>query len=452
MHAMATPIATARTELLSDAALRVSTIEAPALEVVVIEGLDAGRIATLHGDGEIVIGTGAACDLVLSDERVSRRHLAVRRRRDAIEAEDLGSRNGTRLAGSKLVRGEVLLGASLVIGKTTVRVTSAAQAVTLAPSQSRRFGALVGESLAMREVFAMLERLAESDVTVLLEGETGVGKELAARAIHDASARARAPFVAIDVSALPDSLVESELFGHAKGAFTGATSARKGAFVQAHGGTLLLDELATIPSSVQARLVRVLEERRVRPVGADDEKKIDVRVIAASRTPIARLVAEGVFRADLAYRLSVVTVSIPPLRERREDLRPTIEAILRARGTTLALSQRTLDRLAAHDWPGNARELRNVLDRALALAPKATRLDELPLPPLGTGSTDGALAVRADLPFSEAKQRVVDAFERRYLEDLLSRTHGNLSEAARQASLDRKHLRELCEKHGVRRG
>jgi DNA-binding NtrC family response regulator len=448
---MASPIGTVRTELLSDAAMRISTVDEPALEVVVVEGVDAGRLASIDGDGELVVGTAPDVDLVLSDDRVSRRHVAIRRRRGAIEAEDLGSRNGTRLSGSKITRAEVPLGGTLVIGKTTLRVTSAAQAIAIPPSQARRFGALVGESLAMREVFALLERLAESDVTVLLEGETGVGKELAARAIHEASARASKPFVAIDVSALPESLLESELFGHAKGAFTGATSARKGAFQQAHGGTLLLDELATIPASVQARLVRVLEERRVRPVGSDDEKKVDVRVIAASREPLARLVADGTFRADLLYRIGVVTVAIPPLRARREDVRPMIEAMLAARGKTLALEGRALERLVAHDWPGNARELRNVLDRALALAPRATKLDELPLPPLSGARSESALAVRADLPFSEAKQRVIDAFEKAYLEDLLARTHGNLSEAARVAQVDRKHLRELCEKHGVRK-
>ncbi|MFO0713424.1 MAG: sigma 54-interacting transcriptional regulator [Sandaracinus sp.] len=448
---------TAQTQILSEGVLG-PVARTPRLELVVVEGPDMGRACGLERGRAVVVGSEAGAELLLTDERVSRKHVSLRLRDDgAVEVEDLGSRNGTLLEGARVQRAEARAGATLKIGKTFLRLLETPERVAVPPSQSRRFGELVAESLAMREVFAVLERVAESDVTVLLEGETGVGKELAARALHAASARSKGPFVAIDASALPEALVESELFGHVKGAFTGATDARKGAFLHAHGGTLFLDELATVPPSVQVRLLRVLEERKVRAVGADVEKRVEVRVIAASREPLAHRVAEGTFRADLLYRLGVVTVAIPPLRARREDLVPMLSAMLAARGKDWPPRGPALARLLAHDWPGNARELRNVLDRALALAPHAKSFEELPLAlgastawPQARAGREEPLAVRSDLPFSEAKQAVIDAFERAYLTDVLARTHGNLSEAARQTGLDRKHLRELCQKHGLR--
>jgi DNA-binding NtrC family response regulator len=445
----------ARTQILSDGVLGPAP-RGLRLEVVVVDGPDMGRLATLERGGSVVVGSEHGADLLLTDDRVSRRHARLSLRDDGVvEIEDLGSRNGTMLEGARIQRAEARAGATLKLGKSFLRLIAGSERVTVAPSQSRRFGELFAESLAMRELFAVLERVAESDVTILLEGETGVGKELAARAVHDASDRKDKPFVAIDCSALPEHLIESELFGHVRGAFTGASEARKGAFLHAHGGTLFLDELATMPSAVQVRLLRVLEERKVRAVGADAEKRVDVRVIAASRESLARRVAEGTFRADLLYRLGVVTVSIPPLRARREDVAPMVAAMLATRCKDWPLEKRTpkgpaLERLLAHDWPGNARELRNVIDRALALAPHAKSFDELPLRVGPSSETKDTLAVRSDLPFSEAKQAVIDAFERAYLADVLARTHGNLSEAARQTGLDRKHLRELCQKHGLR--
>ncbi len=426
-------------------------------QLVVVEGPDMGRAARVEANLRLVVGTeaGHADDeryLVLTDDRVSRRHLSVSSVAGGFSIEDLGSRNGTFHEGSKLGTATVPLGATLKLGKTFVRLLGAPERLEIAPSQSRAFGAMVGESLAIREVFAILERVAETDVTVLLEGETGVGKELAARGIHDASDRKSGPFVAIDCSALPENLIESELFGHVKGAFTGASSARKGAFLRANKGTLFLDELATVPLAVQSRLVRALEERRVRAVGADEERPVDVRIIAASREPLEQKVAEGAFRPDLHYRLSVVRVTLPPLRARREDLGPMIEAMLASRGAPMQVRGPALERLYAHSWPGNARELRNAVDRALALAKGAKRFEDLPisLPAAPHDDAEGPFAVRTDLTFQEAKQRIVDAFEKRYLGDLLSRAHGNLSEAARNAGLDRKHFRDLCTKHGLR--
>jgi len=304
----------------------------------------------------------------------------------------------------------------------------------------------------MREVFAVLGLAAASDVTVLVEGETGTGKELCARALHDASPRAKGPFVAVDCGALPATLVDSTLFGHVSGAFTGAQGKRDGAFVRAHGGTIFLDELGAVSLDVQAKLLRVLEERRVRPLGGDTERPVDVRVVAASGRALVGAVAEGSFRADLFYRLSVVHIALPALRQRREDIAPMARAILERRGFDPGpILGANLDRLTAHDWPGNVRELRNVLERALALTPGAERFEDLRVDvrSFGASAHEHAVPVRTDLPFSEAKALVLEDFERRYLADVLARCAGNISQAAREADVDRKHLRNLLRRHGL---
>ncbi|HET9991551.1 MAG TPA: sigma 54-interacting transcriptional regulator [Kofleriaceae bacterium] len=418
-------------------------------QLVVIDGADRGR-ATRLGDAEITIGTGADCDLVLSDDRVSARHLALRADGSRFVVRDLGSTNGTWYEGSRIAEITIPAGSTLLAGKSALRIEAEAQPLDLPPSQARRFGELVGESLAMREVFAVLERVAGSDATLLVEGETGTGKELVARAVHDASERRRGPFVAVDCGALPEGLLESELFGHLRGAFTGAAQARAGMIVRAHGGTLFLDELGRISATAQARLLRVLEERIVRPVGGDSEKHVDVRVIAASRDDLDAEVAAGRFRPDLLYRLAVVRVALPPLRTRREDLALLVRELLRRRGfEDGTVAGPNLDRLTAHGWPGNVRELRNVIDRAIALTPGARTFGELAIridaAPLG----DPGLAVRSDLPYAEAKAAVLHDLERRYLADVLARTEGNISAAARESGIDRKHLRTLARKHGL---
>ena len=417
-------------------------------QLLVVEGPDAGRAVTL-GPAPVRVGTREGCGLRLTDPRVSGEHLEVRADGTDFVVKDLESRNGTLYEGSRLREVRVRPGATFKLGRSFVRIQPEGQPWEVAPSQARRFGELVGESLAMRELFAVLERVAPSDATVLLQGETGTGKELAARSIHEASARRKGPFVAVDCGALPEGLVESELFGHVKGAFTGALAARSGAFVRANGGTLFLDELAGIPAPVQARLLRVLEERKVRPVGGDTEQRVDVRVVAAAREDLSLAVAEGTFRSDLYYRLAVVTLVLPPLRQRREDLPLLITEMFRRRGLEPGpVRGPALELLSGHAWPGNVRELRNVLERALALAPGARSFEELrpSLQPMG-GAPE--VPLHTDLPFAEAKQTVIDHFERHYLRDLLARAHGNLSEAARQAGVDRKHFRTLARRHGV---
>ena len=421
------------------------------MQVVVIDGPDMGRAAAL-GDAPITVGSDPSCDLILTDPRVSRRHLEISRAAQQFAIHDLGSKNGTSFEGATITKATVRAGATLRLGNSYLRIQPEPHGLALPPSARRRLGELVGESLAMRELFTILEHAADSEVTVLLEGETGTGKELSAQAIHEHGARRRAPLVALDCGALPEGLVESELFGHVRGAFTGAMQARQGAFARASGGTLFLDEVDSLPLALQSRLLRALESRRVRPVGGDTELEVDVRVVAASQRDLALAVARGEFRPDLYYRLSVLRVVLPPLRARREDLVPTIHALLGRRGFEApVVSGPNLDRLIAYPWPGNVRELRNVLDRALALSPGARSFAELrlSLPGDRSGLAEGGLTIRTDLPYAEAKQLLLDGFEGRYLAELLARNDGNISAAAREAGVDRKHLRGLLRKHSL---
>ncbi len=418
-------------------------------QLVVIDGPDAGRAARV-GEGGMTVGTDPACDLVLTDDRVSARHLQLVPSGGHFTVRDLGSKNGVVYQGSVIAEATVPVGATLRLGRSFVRVQPVATPLQVEPSQSRRFGDLVAESLAMRELFAVLELAATSDVTVLLEGETGTGKELAARAVHEGSARRKGPFVAVDCGALPETLLESELMGHVRGAFTGATDARAGAFTRAHGGTLFLDELGQVSPTVQARLLRVIEEHKVKPVGGDRERPVDLRIIAASHDDVDTRVASGALRADLFYRLSVVRVTLPPLRARREDLAPIVTEMMARRGLEAGpIEGPNLDLLMAHDWPGNVRELRNVIDRGIALSPGARSFAELRLQSPGASGADDPLAVRSDLSFADAKQAILHAFERRYLGDALARCGGNISATARETGLDRKHLRTLLKKHGL---
>jgi DNA-binding NtrC family response regulator len=423
-------------------------------QAVVVDGPDMGRAAAIRATA-ITIGSDPSCDLVLADPRVSRRHLEIRPSEHGFAVRDLGSKNGTLFQGASITEATVGPGATLKLGNTYLRIQPEPHGLDLPPSERRRFGELVGESLAMRELFTILEYAADGEVTVLLEGETGTGKELCARAIHEHGARRRGPLVALDCGALPEGLVESELFGHVRGAFTGAMQARQGAFVRAHGGTLFLDEVDSLPLQLQPRLLRALEARRVRPVGGDEEIEVDVRVLAACQRDLATSVARGEFRPDLFYRLSVLRVVLPPLRARREDLAPTIRELLGRRGwiepgSEPVIAGHNLERLITYAWPGNVRELRNVLDRALALSPKARSFADLRISLPGDPNNErDELDYRGDLPYAQAKQILLDAFEARYLRDLITRNDGNISAAAREAELDRKHLRTLLRKHGL---
>ncbi|MCC6158090.1 MAG: sigma 54-interacting transcriptional regulator [Deltaproteobacteria bacterium] len=323
-------------------------------------------------DGRAIAGKDASCDLVLGDAYVSARHLAIDAFADRVEFRDLGSRNGTTQGGARVTGGEWAAGRTLTVGRTTLTLRSRESGETLAAGD-RRVPGLVGDDAAIRELGELVHRVAPLDVTVLVRGETGTGKELVARAVHELSRRAAGPFVALNCATVPRDLFESELFGHVRGAFSGAVRDRRGMFALAHGGTLFLDEIGELPLDVQARLLRVLDDRRVRPVGGETPVACDVRVVAATHRDLERFVREGRFREDLWYRLNMVPLTLPPLRERLSDL-DALAAHLMAREAAAqgraapTLLPETLEALRRHDWPGNVRELAAVLARAIILA------------------------------------------------------------------------------------
>ena len=324
---------------------------------------------------------------------------------------------------------------------------------TRAMIRDDRFGQLIGQSPAMRRVIGQLERVAASDATVLLLGETGTGKEVAAESLHRESPRARGPFVVVDCGAIPAHLLESELFGHERGAFTGAVRTREGAFQAASGGTIFLDEIGELPRDLQPKLLRALSRRAVKPVGTEAYVDVDVRVIAATNRELRREVNADRFRSDLYYRLAIVEVQLPPLRERLGDLPLLVEAMLRESraspaDTSRLLSAAFLDRLARQSWPGNIRELRNVLDRALAMGPWEPDAEIASAPAV----LGGAPAVDLSRPFKQARDEWTAQFERAYLAALLEHHAGSIRPAARAAGIDRVHLYRLLARHGLGRG
>lgn len=318
------------------------------------------------------------------------------------------------------------------------------------------YAGMVGGAPAMREVYRLIERAAPTDVTVLISGESGTGKELVARALHEKSRRRGGPFIALNCAAIPAELVESELFGHVRGAFTGADRDRVGAFQAASGGTLFLDEIGDLALSAQAKLLRVLEERALSRVGSHTMIPIDVRIVSATNRPLERLVADGGFREDLLYRLAILQLHLPPLRERREDIIPLVVHFIARTAKQHSLPSRPLAEdarraLLAHDWPGNVRELRNCVERALVLA-EGEEITVRDLPPAVSGSR-GVLrpgeAAAASLTFSDARERVILNFERDFLSAALERHAGNVSATARAVGLHRQSLQKLLRKLGL---
>ena len=314
-----------------------------------------------------------------------------------------------------------------------------------------RFGRLIGNSPVMQKVYDLVVKVAPTDATVLLIGESGTGKEEVAATIHELGRRRSQPFLPVNCGAVPANLIESELFGHERGAFTGAAGQRQGAFEAATGGTVFLDEIGELPFDLQPKLLRVLEQREVRRVGGNKTVPVDIRILAATRKDLDREVAAGRFREDLYFRLAVVPVTVPALRERREDIPLLVERFLEAltRGSAPPVPPETMAALAGHDWPGNVRELRNVLERALYMNPDRSTpllLASLPSAPMSSASSPG---FDPSLSYGENRERAESAFEKAYLTWLLERAGGNVSEAARQAKMDRKYLHKLMKKHGL---
>ena len=430
------------------------TVQTSKLKVA--KGPDRGAAVALGGR-RIVVGTEPDCDLVLADSSVSRYQFEVRATPDGFLLSDLGSTNGTWIGKLRVKEAFLAPGSKIRVGRSELQFSPSAKREEYPLSPHHRFGALVGSSPQMRRCFALLERAAATDSTVLIEGESGTGKELAAQSLHRQSPRRDGPFVIVDCGAIPANLIESELFGHEKGAFTGAGEARPGAFEAADGGSLFLDEVGEIEPNMQPKLLRFLESRQVRRVGANAARPVDTRVIAATNRRLERMVSQGSFREDLFYRLAVIRCELPALRDRRDDVPLLALAIAhQLRPDTDPadwLDERVLDALSGYRWPGNARELRNVLERLAALPdvdPQVLVSGGGPARDPGASAEPAGSQELAGLPYHEAKRRVLDAFERQYLQALLDQAGGVVAQAAERAAVPRQTLFRLIKKHGIR--
>ncbi len=412
---------------------------------LIIKGPDRGESIRLV-DKPLYFGSSPSCEMVLSDKTVSRRHLMAGLEGESVVLRDQGSTNGTFIQGSRFKEITIGYGTEFKLGRTVVKYLPEEEFVEPEPSEQNAFGQLLGGDTKMRQLFKLLQDVAATNATVLIEGETGTGKELIAEEIHNHSPRRDGPFVVFDCGSVPRELIESALFGHVKGSFTGAITDRNGAFAEADGGTIFLDEIGEMSLELQPSLLRVLDKRAVRKVGSNTYENIDVRVVAATNRDIRAEVTKKSYREDLYYRLAVIRVSIPPLRERGSDIPCLMSHFMAAftpEGSSLSVSPEDTARLQRHSWPGNVRELRNVIERACLLS----HGDSINIDDALVEAAAPALGIRTDLPFKEAKGQLVEMFEREYIEDLMRRHKMNLSAAAREAQIDRKHLRELIRKY-----
>ncbi len=423
------------TKTLGEAA---ATFRSRKLQIEVADGPDRGRVVELPGPS-IEIGSARTGALVLTDPTVSRHHLTLEIDREGVRVIDAGSRNGTKLDGVRVREAWARADSLLVLGSTTLRLRLLEGEIEVPLSTRTRFGGLLGQSVAMRRVFGLLERIAKTDTTVLIEAETGAGKELVAEALHEEGPRASGPFVVFDCSAVSATLIESELFGHVRGAFTGAVGDRAGAFEAADRGTLFLDEIGELPLDLQPKLLRALERLEIRRVGESVSRRVDVRIVAATHRSLAMEVDAGRFREDLYYRLAVVRVGLPPLRERLDDIPMLLEHFAREtarRGDApLYLPESTVRGFQGQAWPGNVRELRNAVARAAALG-----IGEASPPVAPTRTETHTLAIDLSIPLKTARDRVTDAFEIAYLTEALKATGGNVSRAAELAGVNRKFI------------
>jgi two-component system response regulator GlrR len=415
----------------------------------VIEGPDAGRSISVDV-GRLTIGADQHCDFVMTDPTVSSVHAEVALMPHGIRFRDLGSTNGIHFLGTQITDAVLQPGSVLSLGKSSLAIV-APQPANLEPLEESGYGSLLGESLVMRRLFALLRRLEGSELTVLIEGETGSGKTIAAEMIHARSSR-EGPLITVDCAAISAELIQSELFGHRRGAFTGAVDDRVGAIEAAHGGTLLLDQIGDLPLHLQPTLLRFLETHKVQPIGSAAPREVDVRVLATSGHDLEQEVRAQRFRADLYYRITIGRVRVPPLRDRPEDILPLARRFLEELGCyiperheealkpdaqkTVSLSAADTATLQSYHWPGNVRQLRNAM---------------LQLVTLGTLFPDqiGSSLAEERVDFHTAKARLVERFERTYLEQLLREQRGNMSAAARESGVARHHLRALLKKHGI---
>jgi len=415
------------------------------LSLQVTQGPDQGKALRDEVD-TVSVGTADGNTLQLTDPTVSRFHLELSRRGPLVLVRDVGSTNGVVINGVTLREGAVPPGAVLQLGTTSLTVGEGKNG-SVPMLEHETLGSLKGRAPVMRTLLARVEKAAGSDTGVLLIGESGTGKEVIARELHQRSARAKHPFVTVDCGSLAPGLVASELFGHEKGAFTGADRRHQGAFERANKGTLFLDEIGELPQALQAMLLGALERRRFRRVGGTEELSVDVRVVAATHRDLKAEVNAGHFRLDLYYRLAVVRLEVPALRQRLDDLELLVQHFLNEAGSERAVASLfppdDLAALRAHHWPGNVRELRNLVESTLAMGERPTF--DAPLAQAGGDATPGP-----ELPYKDARGLVLERFEKHYLPKLLKVSRGNVSAAARHAKMDRSHLIELLARHGLK--
>jgi transcriptional regulator with GAF, ATPase, and Fis domain len=431
--------------------------------LVVASGDQQGREYAVDKD-VFVIGKGDSVDLKLDDPATSRRHCEIRADEHGYSIVDLNSTNGTFVNGVRISNAYLNPGAELQFGNIRLVFSPLQEDRELQISPAENFGSVVGSSQSMRRIFYMAETYAATNASIMLTGETGTGKEIMAEEIHRHSLRSDKPFVIIDCAALAKDLIESELFGHVKGAFTGAAADRPGAFEYANGGTVFLDEVGDLSMELQPKLLRVLEKREIRRVGTNAVRKIDVRIICATNRDMHKEVEEGRFREDLFYRLAVVNIELPPLRKRKEDI-----PLLARRFASDLHGPDALDEIAEfdasmevlrrYDWPGNVRELRNLIDRAFYGPYRPVDLSaSMSFWHRGgtqSGPSSGKLGrgeVIGSRPFKEEKAELVDEFERKYIMKLLKRNDGNISKSAREADIERAYLQRLIKKYSINVG
>jgi DNA-binding NtrC family response regulator len=423
-----------------------------AIRLTVLEGPDRGRVETWSSDAPLSIGVSPDNGFVLNDPKVSRYHLEVRSAAGGILVRDLGSLNGTFANALRLEQAVAPPGTRVKLGDTTLALDDAG-ATEIEEAKASQDLWFVAVSPAMRRVCREIERLAATNVSVLIEGETGTGKELVARAVHERSARRADPFVVVDCGSLPATLVASELFGHERGSFTGAERRHEGAFELANGGTVFLDEIGELPTAVQPVLLGVLERRRFRRLGGNDEIAVDVRVVSATHRDLRAEVNRASFRSDLYFRLAATRIVIPPLRERPEDIEPLVAhfaAELLGPDAPTWLDPADLETLRGHRWTGNVRELRNVVEASLALGQLMIERPPAGAPPPPDAAPDAEAPDDALVAYSEARRHAIQRFEAAYLRSLMTSFRGNASEAARRAKMDRPYLLSLLRRHGLR--
>jgi two-component system response regulator HydG len=422
-------------------------------EIRVVQGVDAGKALVLDRSlpSRVLVGTSPTCELRLTDREVSRRHASLEVAGRRLRLLDLDSTNGTFVDRTAIV-GAYLHGGELVrMGSTTLGVVRGSVPPSPPAPTITCFGRMLGASLEMRRLYPLCERLAAASVPVIIEGETGTGKEVFAESLHERGPRASAPFVVFDCTAVAPNLVESELFGHERGAFTGAVGTRKGVFEQAHGGTLLIDEIGDLDLSLQPKLLRALERSEVRRIGGDRAFRVDVRILSATRRDLDREVQSGRFRDDLFHRLAVARIELPPLRNRSGDVALLANHFANVMSAgAVELPADLILRWGQHSWPGNVRELRNAVARHVALGDLASAPWGDPRDGEATSSGSDASGsdfvgrvLAKELPLVAARQRVIDEFERRYIAHVLARHGGNVSRAAEASGVARRHFQRV---------